>query len=99
MTMTTRAGRQGGPEDHHHDSTPNCCHEQLLMGWKQGAMRMGMTRRHHPLSLQMRVGGGFHSVLGDYKHHHPLSRCIRHNGTLPAPSLTSNCSLGGLQVE
>ena len=29
-------------EDHHHDSTPNRCHEQLLVGWKRGAMRMGM---------------------------------------------------------
>ena len=29
------------PEDHHQDSTPNCRHEQLLVGWKWGAMRMG----------------------------------------------------------
>ena len=35
-------GQQGGPEDHHHDSTPNCHQKQLLMGWKWGAMRMGM---------------------------------------------------------
>ena len=43
-------------------NTPNHRHEQLLMGWKQGAMMMEMTRKasrhnndidghHHPLSL------------------------------------------------
>ena len=47
MTMTTRAGWQGGPEDHHHNSTPNHCHKQLLIGWKWGAMSMGTMRRHH----------------------------------------------------
>ena len=31
------------PEDHHQDSTPNRHHKQLLVGWKRGAMRMGMT--------------------------------------------------------
>ena len=31
------------PKDHHLDSTPNRHHEQLLVGWKQGAMRMDMT--------------------------------------------------------
>ena len=36
-------GQQGGPEDHHHNSIPNCRHEQLLVGWKWGAMRMGTT--------------------------------------------------------
>ena len=31
------------PEDHHLDSTPNRRHEQLLVGWKRGAMRMDTT--------------------------------------------------------
>jgi hypothetical protein len=37
------------PENHHQHSTPNCCHEQLLVGWKQGEMRMG-TMQHHSAS-------------------------------------------------
>ena len=29
-------------QDHHH-STPNRCRKQLLVGWKRGAMGIGMT--------------------------------------------------------
>ena len=44
---TTRRGGPPPPQDH---STPNHCHEQLLVGWRQGArgkmrMRMGETTR------------------------------------------------------
>ena len=28
-------------DGHHHNSTPNHCREQLLMGWKQGAIGQG----------------------------------------------------------
>ena len=28
---------QGGNDNNHHHSTPNHSHNQLLMGWKQGA--------------------------------------------------------------
>ena len=47
------------PEDHHQDSTPNCCHEQLLVGWKQGAVRMGTMRRHTPSRCKHEQGGFF----------------------------------------
>ena len=56
-------------------NTPNCHHEQLLMGWKQSAMMMGMTRQmsrhnninsHHPLSLSLTRGGGFLFILGNH---------------------------------
>jgi hypothetical protein len=46
------------PEDHHQDSTPNRHHEQLLVGWKRGAMRMGMTkRRRHTTTMTDDDGG------------------------------------------
>jgi hypothetical protein len=48
------------PENHHQDSTPNCCHEQLLMGWKRGAMRIentrGMQNPQGKVEGYMRVG-------------------------------------------
>ena len=83
-------------------NTPNCRHEQLLVGWKQGATTTNndIDGHHHP-PLSLSREGGFSFVLGNHHHHHPLpcSKCERGGSrsfwvttTTTTPSLTG----GGL---
>ena len=91
-------------DDHQH---PNHCHEQLLVGWKQGAMMMETMSRHnndinshHPPPSLSHKRGGFLFVLGDNHHHHPLphSKCERgvlvHSRQQPPPPVKYWSRLG-----
>jgi hypothetical protein len=58
MTLHPRRGDNEDEDGHHHHRTPNCCREQLLVGWKWAATTMGRGERDNDEGTMTTIATG-----------------------------------------